>query len=247
MAGAKRKYTEDKGYSPEEMDRSFAEYLKAVADSFGEPLDDRKPRKEGEPSLREVSETWDISIPKARQVLITAGVYSTGMSRRVKELTEQGVPKEEIAKRLQISRSSVASYLPYTRRAYSKEATSHAIDIRRYRAREKALEVLRESIRSGEEASVLFDQLEEVLRIFEKYVFSSEMGKFYYLIKSSELGGGEEKIVICLKGKEIECGMEEMVQGILHIEGNAEKFSSEMLAGCIEVMAERLISREKIK
>ena len=63
------------------MQAAFQEYLSCVADCFGEPYDDRDLRSGDEPSLRSVCEEFNISIPKARKLLITVGVYSTEQSR----------------------------------------------------------------------------------------------------------------------------------------------------------------------
>lgn len=78
-------YTGDK----KQIDVVFREYLSCVADCFGEPYDDRNYNddKFDTPSLRSVCDEFSISIPKARKLLITAGVYSTEKSRMVTALS----------------------------------------------------------------------------------------------------------------------------------------------------------------
>ena len=51
---------------------------------------------------------------KARKLLITAGVYSTALSRQVTELHDGGVEISRIMKITGLSRASIHSYLPYT-------------------------------------------------------------------------------------------------------------------------------------
>jgi hypothetical protein len=125
----------------------FEEYLDCVADCFGEPYDDRENRTDDAPSLRPVCDEFSISIPKARKLLITAGVYSTEQSRRVADLAAQGKSIEEIGLLTGLKRSSVSSYLPYKKYSYkmnemsdTAELSRHAEDSRKYRERKKAVD-----------------------------------------------------------------------------------------------------------
>lgn len=76
-------YTGDK----EQMKEAFQEYLFCVTDCFGKPYDDRDyeegslSRQRETASLRGVCNEFHISIPKARKLLITTGVYSTEKSQ----------------------------------------------------------------------------------------------------------------------------------------------------------------------
>ena len=93
----------------EQMEKVFQEYLDCVVDCFGAPYDDREATAENA-SLRSVCEEFGISIPKARKLLITAGVYSTEASRRVVELSAAGRGLERRCSRL--TRQPVISLQP---------------------------------------------------------------------------------------------------------------------------------------
>lgn len=67
----------------EQMEKAFREYLDCIADCFSAPYDDRDGASENT-SLRSICEEFSISIPKARKLLITAGVYSTDVTAREK-------------------------------------------------------------------------------------------------------------------------------------------------------------------
>jgi len=142
-----------------QMEAVFQEYLSCVADSFGEPYDDRNydetAGKRDAPSLRSVCDEFNISIPKARKLLITAGVYSTEKSRMVAELSGQGKSEKEIMLCTGLSRSSVSSYLPYKKFSYNMaECSRHARDSRKYRERRKAVEELRKKMKDEKNLTV---------------------------------------------------------------------------------------------
>lgn len=151
MTNVKR-YSEPYTGDREKMEAVFQEYIRCVVDCFGRVYDDRDyadeaaggaasaGRKRAGNSLRAVCEEFDISIPKARKLLITAGVYSTEQSRQVARLTAEGRSLEEVMSLTGLSRSSVSSYLPYQRISYNMEETSrHAEGSKRYRERKQAL------------------------------------------------------------------------------------------------------------
>lgn len=62
-----------------ELTTSFNDYLDCVADCFRISFDDREeePRLGSAPSIRDVCNEFNISIPKCRKLLITAGMYSS--------------------------------------------------------------------------------------------------------------------------------------------------------------------------
>ena len=98
---------------------ALQEQIEAVAAYFGEPYDDRLPVDKDHVTLRDVAETFEITILKARKMLITAGVYSTRLSRQVQELSSEGKSQLEIMNITRLSRASVQSYLPYSRVIYN--------------------------------------------------------------------------------------------------------------------------------
>ena len=66
------------------------------------------------PGLNAVAAKFGITALKARKLLITAGLYSTALSRQVAELYDDGMEISQIMKITGLSRASVHSYLPYT-------------------------------------------------------------------------------------------------------------------------------------
>lgn len=98
-------------------EKNMEQLIVAVCDYFGTAVDDREPVKE-HVSLREVAERFHITVIKARKILITAGLYSTAASRKVQALSEQGMTLVQITEATGLKRSSVNSYIPYTRTIY---------------------------------------------------------------------------------------------------------------------------------
>ena len=92
-----------------------------------------------------MADEFDITLMKARNLLITAGVYHTKISDEVDELRTEGKTIEEIMELTGLKRSSVYSYLPYTKSIYNlKELSLYAERCRLCRARKKAVESFRE-------------------------------------------------------------------------------------------------------
>ena len=65
---------------------TMQELLTAVCEFFGEPVDVRESEDPDHISLHYVAHRFDITVMKARKLLITGGLYSTSLSRRVQEL-----------------------------------------------------------------------------------------------------------------------------------------------------------------
>ena len=68
---------------------TMQELLDVVCDYFGDPVDDRKSEDPDHISLHDVADEFDITVMKARKLLITGGLYSTALSRRVQELNAE--------------------------------------------------------------------------------------------------------------------------------------------------------------
>lgn len=98
---------------------TMQELLTAVCDYYGDPVDDRKEEDSDHVSLHDVAEEFNITVMKARKLLITGGLYSTVLSRRVQELHAQGKPVAEIMSLTGLKRASINSYLPYTNIIYN--------------------------------------------------------------------------------------------------------------------------------
>ena len=112
------------------------DFMLAVADAFGS-YDDRD--TDTACGLNAVAAEFGITALKARKLLITAGVYSTALSRRIAELATAGYKIEQIMKETGLGRASVHSYLPYTKIPYNlAELSANAERIRLYRKRRAA-------------------------------------------------------------------------------------------------------------
>ena len=94
-------------YNPDQVMQDF---MAAVTNAFGS-YDDRKDK--AFPGLDAVAAEFGITALKARKLLITAGVYSTAVSRQVVELHAGGTRIDQIMKITGLSRASVHSYLSY--------------------------------------------------------------------------------------------------------------------------------------
>jgi hypothetical protein len=179
-----------------QQEATFEEYLDCVADCFGEPYDDRENRTDDAPSLRSVCDEFGISIPKARKLLITAGVYSTEQSRRVVDLAAQGKSIEEIGLLTGLKRSSVSSYLPYKKYSYKMDEMSdtvelsrHAEDSRKYRERKKAVDELHEAIvKERVKKNIDTDAiLWQAVIAYQGYPFHTSSGlSFSYTVKKNK-------------------------------------------------------------
>ena len=95
-------------YNPHQI---MQEFMDAIADAFGF-YDDRD--DDTAPGLNAVAAEFGITSLKTRKLLITAGVYSTSLSRQIAELAAGGYKIEQMMEITELSRASVHSYLPYT-------------------------------------------------------------------------------------------------------------------------------------
>ena len=113
--------------------------------------------KEERPSLQTIANELDLNPIKVRKLLITAGVYQSEVADQVNRVFNQhrasGLSHTETIaatmKELNLSKSSVTSYLPYEKGVYfpaetdSSNISVGAERIRRMRKRNKVLEELR--------------------------------------------------------------------------------------------------------
>ena len=181
----------------EQKKKAFHEYIDCIVDCFGVPYDDGQSTAENT-SLRSVCEEFGISIPKARKLLITAGVYSTEVSRRVAELSVAGKGMEEIVVETGLSKSSVNSYLPYQKVPYNMaEVSRHAADSRRYRGRKKAVQQLHEEIHAE---GVVENALWQAVIAYQDYPFHTSSGlPFSYTVRQKKNGEYSGELLISRK------------------------------------------------
>ncbi len=175
-------------YNPHQIMQAF---MDAIADAFGS-YDDRD--DDTAPGLNAVAAEFGITSLKARKLLITAGVYSTALSRQIAKLHSDGAKIEQIMKITELSRASVHSYLPYTKIPYNlAELSVNAERIRLYRDRKRRCEefcsragriMAANRITAKEEEAELWD----LLKFLQGCVFLTAKGlKFTYKICGGEL------------------------------------------------------------
>lgn len=189
MIGLTRKMNKKKGrpkkkptYNEESI---MQELLSAISDAYLTGGIEKEKSPMASVSLRQVANEFDITLMKARKLLITAGVYHTEISDEVNELKAEGKSIEQIMELTGLKRSSVHSYLPYTKSIYNlKELSLYAERCRLYRARKKAVEDL-----SKPQCNLsIEDRLWEVIRIFAGYRFSTVKGlAFRYSVSGNEI------------------------------------------------------------
>lgn len=162
--------------------------MTVVSDAFGS-YDDREDTVS--PGLNAVAAEFGITALKARKLLITAGVYSTALSRRVAKLYAAGMNLEQIMELTGLSRASVHSYLPYTKIPYKlDELSANAERIRLYRERNKkcAEFCAKLSTLARQPAKEREEELWSLLIDLQGCVFLTAKGlKFTYKIKGGEM------------------------------------------------------------
>lgn len=138
-------------------------------------------------SLRQISEQFGITLMKTRKILITAGVYHTELSDQVISLRKNGKSISEIMQETGLSRSSVHSYLPYTKMIYNADELSlYAERCRLYRIRKQAVEKLH--CYMDKSLELLEAHFWETLKLFSGYSFTTVKGlRFHYTVKGNEI------------------------------------------------------------
>lgn len=138
-------------------------------------------------SLRQVSEEFSITLMKTRKILITAGVYHTENSDQINSMREQGMSIPEIMKATGLSKSSVHSYLPYTKMIYNVDERSlYAERCRIYRKRKQAIKQLQICKEASLECVEKY--LWSTIEIFSGYSFTTVKGlRFRYAVNGNEI------------------------------------------------------------
>ena len=163
------------------------EFMGAVADAFGS-YDDRNPGTSAFSGLNAVAAEFGMTALKTRKLLITAGVYSTALSRQVIKLHAGGARIDQIMKTTGLSRASVHSYLPYTKIPYKlEELSANAERIRLYRERKQKCAEFRSQLSALPEGDQEM-KLWSLLLYLQGCVFLTAKGlKFSYKIKGGEM------------------------------------------------------------
>lgn len=163
-------------YDPEKV---MEQFTNCIVDAYRTGTDNN--------SLRKISEQFGITLMKTRKILITAGVYHTEISDQINSLREDNWSISDIMKETGLSRSSVHSYLPYTKVIYNAEELSlYAQRCRTYRKRKQAVKKLQSCM--GESIEILEEILWNTIRVFSGYFFETAEGKrFCYNVSGDEI------------------------------------------------------------
>lgn len=169
---------------------TMKKYLQEIVEAYHSGADSNE-----EISLRRLADEFDITLMKARKLLITAGAYHSELSDYINRLKEEGKSIEEIMQLTGLSRSSVHSYLPYTRAIYNaNEASAYAERCRLYRQRKNAVIELKQCILKKNQ--VLEDVVWQTIQLFSRYTFTTKKGvKFRYIIN---------KGMVCVLGEDVD-------------------------------------------
>ena len=118
-------------------------------------------------------------------MLITAGVYSMRLSRKVQSLYEDGCSIQQIMDETGLKKSSVHGYLPYIKGNYNlPEVTLDAEYSRVYRKRISVCERLRREIDSPDAEEYLWD----AIVAYVDYSFITEKGlSLKYAVQGGEI------------------------------------------------------------
>ena len=165
--------------------RTIEDLLLKATSLFGEPYDDRGFRSPDAPTIASVAEQMGTTSVRVRKLLITAGFFSTSISRKVIELYRDGSTIKQIVERTGLGEASIYSYLPYSKGVYNLEdATLSAEQGRLFRLRKNACEELA-AHRDLDDADMYF---QSAIEAFENYTFRDEEGfPLRYVIKDNSL------------------------------------------------------------
>ena len=168
-----------------DRDKEIEAFQARAVELFGEPYDDRIERSEDAPSIRDVAAAMDTTPLRIRKMLVTAGVYSTSLSREVQKLYEEGHTIQQIMDETGLRRSSVHAYLPYVKGNYClPESTLNAERRRVFRKRIRVCEQLRQKIDSTDAEQYLWEAIEA----YADYSFRTEKGlSMKYTVKGGEI------------------------------------------------------------
>lgn len=168
-----------------DREKEIEAFQAKAVELFGEPYDDRIERSEDAPSIRDVANAMNTTPLRVRKVLVTAGVYSTKLSRKVQSLYENGCSIQQIMDETGLKKSSVHGYLPYVKGNYNlPESSLNAERRRTYRKRIRVCEQLMQKMDSTDAEEYLWD----AIVAFADYLFETEKGlSMKYTVKGGEI------------------------------------------------------------
>lgn len=168
-----------------DREKEIEAFQARAVELFGEPYDDRIERSEDAPSIRDVANAMNTTPLRARKMLVTAGVYSTKLSRKVQSLYEDGCSIQQIMDETGLKRASVHAYLPYVKGNYNlPDSTLNAERKRVFRKRIRVCERLGQKIDSPDAEKYLWD----AIVAYADYPFLTEKGlSMKYTVKGGEI------------------------------------------------------------
>ena len=97
-------------------------------------LDEYRLRK----TIKSTAKSLQISECVVKKTLITAGLYTTPLTTRIKELRATGMPQQDIAALLNKSHATICANTPYEKTSYlATNKTLNAIKIKQTREKQK--------------------------------------------------------------------------------------------------------------
>lgn len=168
-----------------DREREIEAFQARAVELFGEPYDDRIERSEDAPSIRDVANAMNTTPLRVRKMLVTAGAYSTKLSRRVQSLYEEGCSIQQIMDETGLKRASVHAYLPYVKGNYNlSDSTLNAERKRVFRKRIRVCERLSQEIDSPDAEKYLWD----AIMAYADYPFLTEKGlSMKYTVRGGEI------------------------------------------------------------
>lgn len=168
-----------------DREKEIEAFQSRAVELFGEPYDDRIERSEDAPSIRDVANAMNTTPLRVRKMLVTAGVYSTKLSRKVQSLYEDGCSIQQIVDETGLKRASVHAYLPYVKGNYNlPDSTLNAERKRVFRKRIRVCERLGQEIDSPDAEKYLWD----AIMAYADYPFLTEKGlSMKYTVRGGEI------------------------------------------------------------
>lgn len=168
-----------------DREKEIEAFQARAVELFGEPYDDRIERSEDAPSIRDVANAMNTTPLRVRKMLVTAGVYSTKLSRKVQSLYEDGCSIQQIMDETGLKRASVHAYLPYVKGNYNlPDSTLNAERKRVFRKRIRVCERLGQEIDSPDAEKYLWD----AIMAYADYPLLTEKGlSMKYTVRGGEI------------------------------------------------------------
>ena len=121
-----------KSYNPEKM---MQELTDAVTEIYCEKL-----------KIKATALELELAPNKVKKLLITAGVLDYPETEQIQSLLQQGKTMEEVKSSLNLSYSTINTYLPYSKVIYKMfEISQNAERVNRYKNLKQAVETLHEN------------------------------------------------------------------------------------------------------